>query len=390
MKAGPRRPKDQDSDPSPGGLDRRSELRAADTQNRMGWYLASAAVLFMVGLAIWMHRLLESQPETSPDGGIVMVDPDPDAGLKPAPAVAVAFGAERCVPWHVSAAEAPPARGLRYLILTSRIVDPYGYTLAGFSEDCGADHQVLVVEDLAPGELPKLVEKIKPAALIGVGQPAIKRWQAEAETLPLLYAMVQAPKDSGLLRPGAYGVLPWVPMGPFVHHALKVLPDSRRPLVVLHPPGPFAALASEVAGFLTAGVAKSKVLSIDENRADEVLARAAQAGKAWLVLPDRQVIDHRLYNRIQIAAEQAQIPVCVPDEEHVRAGAYAGVGPDSHRIGQQLCHLAGALSRGSLPQAGQVYCPEYSFAAVHQATVEKLGYILDPGQLSQAKLYKWH
>ena len=390
MKAGPRRPEDHESDPGAGGLDRRSELRAADTQNRMGWYLASAGVLFMVGLAIWMDRLLDGQAELTPDGGIVMVDPDPDASSQPAPAVAVAFGAERCVPWHISAAEAPPTKGLRYLILTSRLLDPYGYTLAGFSQDCGADHKVVVVEDLAPGELQKLVEQVKPAALIGVGQPAIKRWQAEAEELPLLYAMVPAPQDSGLVRPGTYGVSPWVPMGPFVHHSLKVLPESRRPLVVLHPPGPFAALATQVAKALTAGGAKHEVLPIDENSADQVLARAVESGKAWLVLADRQVIDHRLYNRIQLAAEQAQIPICVTDEEHVRAGAYAGVGPDSHRIGQQLCHLAGAMSRGGLPQEGQVYCPEYSFAAVHQATVEKLGYILDPGQLSQAKLYKWH
>ena len=67
-----------------------------------------------------------------------------------------------------------------------------------------------------------------------------------------------------------------------------------------------------------------------------------------------------------------------------------GVGSDSHRIGRQLCHLAGALSRDELPPGSHVFCPEYSFAVINNTVAEKLGYMYDLKSVKQAKLYKWH
>jgi len=383
---------EQHSDPAPGGGPR-EVMPAARRQGKTGWMLASGLVIFMVALGIWMDRLQATRaPSTGADEPKSEREPVPDGLDSPGAPVAVAFGApklERCIPWHVSAAEPPAPAGAKTLIVTSRVADPYGYTLGGFEQECGQGQPLLVIEDLKPGQLKALVSKKAPEAILAVSLPAAERAVAEAPQVPLLYAMVQAPSAAGLDRPGAVGVLPWVPMEPVVRHVLKVLPRKHTALAVLYPPGAFAELAGQVAAAIRAAGRKAELVEVSAENLDRALDEAARA-QAWIVLPDRAVIDYRLFNRIQVAAERDRVPVCVPDEAHVRAGAYAGVGVDSNRVGRQLCHLAGALARGELPAGDRIFCPEYSFAVVYNAQVEKLGYILDPAQLDQAKLYKWH
>ncbi len=349
-------------------------------------------MLLMVGLAIWMHRLQQSSPKPEADEpGEGEARLQPDGTPEPGRPEAVTFGDESCVPWHVSAAEQPPSPDSRYLILTSRVADPYGYTLTGFSQECGDRHRVLVVENTQPGQLAEAVAQRRPDALVTVGVQAVELAGREAPGIPLLYAMIHAPSRAGLDRPGAVGVLPWIPVRPMVRHLLRVLPRKHETVAVLHPPGRMEMLAREAKEAIEANGRKPLVLQIDGPQGlVAVLDKAADGADAWMVLLDRKIIDHQMFNKIQIAAENAKVPLCVPDEEHVRAGAYAGVGPDSHRVGRQLCRLAGALQRGRLPEGSRVFCPEYSFVAIHNAVVEKLGYILDPEQYQQAKLYKWH
>lgn len=384
--------------PTPDGRSRRplaldrDALAPARSQSRSGWYLASGMLLVLVGLAVWMDHLLEgSEQRPDPERNQPAVALVADGGEHPGDPVAVPFGAERCVPWHVSAGQGPLPAGTRTLVLTSRLVDPFGYTLGGFEQECGPPVKVLVIEDLLPGALAQAVAEGSPVALVAVGLDATRRAKQEAPQVPLFYAMVQTPLAAGLDQTGAYGVLPWVPAGPLVRHLLRVLPRSHTTIAVLHPPGPLADLATEAARAIEASGKRPILIPVPTaDGLEERLDQAAAEAQAWLVLPDPALIDHKLFNRIQIAAERRAVPLCVPDEEHVRAGAYAGVGIDSERIGRQLCRLAGAGQRGNLPAGGQVYCPEYSFVVLHNALLEKLGYSLDPDQFQQAKLYKWH
>ena len=199
--------------------------------------------------------------------------------------------------------------------------------------------------------------------LVAVGKAAYPLAQKEAGDLPVLYTHVSDPRAAGFDGPGRIGVTPWVPFPPLVDHLLEVLP-KKKPLAVFHPPGPLAEPARAAAGQIRKQGRKVTVFEVYED-IDEILKKAAAEAQAWIVFPDRKVIDRKLFNRIQVAAELQAIPLGVSDEDHVRWGSLVGVGPDSHRIGRQLCHLAGALSRDKLPGGSHIFCPEYSFAVIN-------------------------
>jgi ABC-type uncharacterized transport system substrate-binding protein len=350
--------------------------------------LAAGALFVLAALIFWVKQL-GGETEHAPRefSGAAGAEPVPDATLNPGTPLAVPFGEEHCVPWHVSKAEAPP-KTEKYLVLTSRIVDPNGLVLSGFGTDCGERHPSLILEQLKPGELGAAVSELKPDGLVAVGKAACLLAEKEAGKLPILYTHVSDPLASGFDGPGRVGVTPWVPFPPLVDHLLDVLP-RKKPVAVFHPPGPLAEPARAAAEQIRKRGRKVSVFETSGD-IDAILKKATAEAKAWIVFPDRKVIDRKLFNRIQVAAEKAAIPLGVSDEDHVRWGSLVGVGPDSHRLGRQLCHLAGALSRDKLPQGSHVFCPEYSFAVINNTVAEKLGYMYDLNNVKQAKLYKWH
>lgn len=361
---------------------------AQNRSHKAAWMLAAGALFVLAALIFWVKQLGgENEHAPREFSGAAGAEPVPDATVNPGEPLAVPFGEEHCVPWHVSRAEAPP-KAEKYLVLTSRIVDPNGLVLSGFGTDCGERHPSLILEQLKPGELGAAVSKLKPDGLVAVGKAACLLAIQEAGEIPVLYTHVSNPLASGFDGPGRVGVTPWVPFPPLVDHLLDVLP-KKKPIAVFHPPGPLAQPARAAAEQIRKRGRKVSVFETSGD-IDAILKKAAAEAKAWIVFPDRKVIDRKLFNRIQVAAEKAAIPLGVSDEDHVRWGSLVGVGPDSHRIGRQLCHLAGALSRDKLPQGSHVFCPEYSFAVINNTVAEKLGYMYDMNDIKQAKLYKWH
>jgi len=361
---------------------------AQNRSHKASWMLAAGALFVLAALIFWV-RQLGGEDEHAPRefSGAAGAQPVPDATPHPGDPLAVPFGEEKCVPWHVSEAEAPPGKA-KYLVLTSRIVDPNGLVLSGFGTECGERHPSLILEQLKPGDLGAAISKLKPDGVVAVGKAACLRAQKEAGELPLLYTHVSDPRAAGFDGPGRVGVTPWVPFPPLVDHLLDVLP-RKKPIAVFYPPGPLAQPARAAAEQIRKRGRKVSVFEVSKD-IDATLEKAAGEAKAWIVFPDREIIDRKLFNRIQVAAEQAAIPLGVSDEDHVRWGSLVGVGPDSHRIGRQLCHLAGALSRDNLPEGSHVFCPEYSFAVINNTVAEKLGYMYDLNNVKQAKLYKWH
>jgi ABC-type uncharacterized transport system substrate-binding protein/predicted nucleic acid-binding Zn ribbon protein len=358
---------------------------------RAAWMLAGGALFFLAALIFWVRQLggpEEHAPrEFAGPAGTELV---PDATTRPGEPLPVAFGNEHCVPWHVSKAEPPPPAGDSYLLLTSRVADPHGLVLSGFGTECGERHPSLVLEQLKKGELRAAVDELKPRGVVVVGMAAYRLVQQEAQDLPVLYAHISNPQGAGLDGPGRAGVTPWVPFPPLVRHLLDVLP-KKKPLAVFHPPGYLAEPARAAAEQIRKQGRKASVFEVSADAdLEQILQRAASEAGAWIVFTDRKVIDRKLFNRIQVAAEKHAIPLGVSDEDHVRWGSLVGVGPDSHRIGRQLCHLAGALSRDRLPRGSHVFCPEYTFAVINNTVAEKLGYLYDIKSVKQAKLYTWH
>jgi ABC-type uncharacterized transport system substrate-binding protein len=359
--------------------------------HRAAWMLAGGALFVLAALIFWVEQL-GGPDEHAPRefSGGAGAEPVPDATARPGDPLPVPFGNEHCVPWHVSKAEPPPSKNERYLILTSRVVDPHGLVLSGFSTECGERHPVLILEDLKEGDLRAAVDELKPEGVVVVGMAAYRLARQEALDLPVLFAHISNPKAAGLDGPGRAGVTPWVPFPPLVRHLLEVLP-RKKPLAVLHPAGPLAEPARAAAEQIRKQGRKASVFEVSaEADLEQILKQATAEARAWIVFPDRKIIDRKMFNRIQVAAEKAAIPLGVSDEDHVRRGSLVGVGPDSHRIGRQLCHLAGALSRDKLPQGSRIFCPEYSFAVINNTVAEKLGYMYDINNIQQAKLYKWH
>jgi hypothetical protein len=366
----------------------RARLDGRKPSHRSAWMMVGGGVLVLVALILWVQKLKPDSAKTI-DEIRESMRITPDGTKEPGKPVKVPFGEETCVPWHVSAAQDPPPKDKTFLVVTSRVVDPYGLVLSGFGFECGDRHHSLILENLQPGKLKAAVEKSKPVGLVAVGKQAFDLARKETG-LPVLFARISNPVEAGLTGDNLIGVSPWVPVEPLMRHLLTVLP-SKEKLAVLAPVGDLAEI-----GRAAADIARKqgrKVLFFElqgETDLDNLLGQMAKAAGAWIVLPDRKVINQRVFNYIQVAAEKAKIPIGVSDEDHVRRGALVGVGPDNYRIGRQLCRLAGALSRDQLPQGSRIFCPEYTFGAIHQATAEKLGYMLGLKEIAQAKLYKWH
>jgi ABC-type uncharacterized transport system substrate-binding protein len=374
---------------SPGSFCPHCRTRPAQNRShKAAWMLAAGALFVLAALIFWVKQL-GGEEEHAPRefSGAAGAQPVPDFTPNPGEPLAVPFGGEHCVPWHVSKAE-PPPQNEKFLVLTSRVVDPHGLVLSGFGTDCGERHPSLILEQLKPGDLRAAAAELKPRGIVAVGKAACLRARSEAGDLPLLYTHVSDPGAAGFDGPGRVGVTPWVPFPPLVDHLLDVLP-RKKSIAVLYPPGPLAQPARAAAEQMRKRGREVAVFEVSSDL-DAILKKAANEAQAWIVIPDRKIIDRTRFNRIQVAAEQAAIPLGVSDEDHVRWGSLVGVGPDSHRIGRQLCHLAGALSRDRLPEGSHIFCPEYSFAVINNTVAEKLGYMYDLKCVKQAKLYKWH
>lgn len=371
----------------------RAQALNSRRMSRSAWIMVGTAVFLLAALFFWVNRI-NSQSRPSHSGNEPATDLIPDGTPNPGDAVPLAFGNESCRPWNVSAAEKPPPAGSSFVFVTSRMADPYGLVLAGFAAECGREVQSLILEDLAPGALMAAMDKQSAhgkhtTAIVAVGLAAARRVKQEAPQVPLLFAGISDPVAARLGDPHSAGVSPWVPARPLARHMLAILP-KKGPIAILHAPGRGAEMAGRVAHEIEAAGRKAILCELsDENAQNRELVSASSAG-AWIVLVDRKVIGEKLFNRIQVAAEKQHIPVGVSEEEYVRRGALVGVGPDTHRIGRQLCRLAGALVRHELPEGGNVFCPEYSFAAINITVAEKLGYVYDFRDTKQVKVYKWH
>jgi len=374
----------------PGSICPRCRAQAVNSRrmSRSAWIMVGTAVFLLVALYLWVNKInRESRPALSGkqhDAGLI-----PDGSPNPGQPVPLPFGNEICRPWNVSAAEKPPSAGSSFVFVTSRMADPYGLVVAGFSAECDREVPALLLEDLAPGALRAALDQRQPAAIVAVGLAAARRVIEEAPKMPLLFAGTIDPYAVKLDGPHTAGVSPWVPARPLARHMLAVLPKKCR-IGILHAPGSGAEMALRVAREIDAAGRKAVLFELGGvSVCDAVLEKASSTG-AWIVLVDRKIIGEELFNRIQVAAEKQRIPVGVSDEEYVRRGALVGVGPDSHRIGRQLCHLAGALVRHELPTGSHVFCPEYTFAAINTTVAEKLGYMYDFRDTKQVKVYKWH
>jgi len=299
-------------------------------------------------------------------------------------------GKERCVPWNVSKAQPQPPEGDTYLVLTSRVVDPHGLVLSGFAAACGERHRSLVLENLKAGDLQNAIDEIRPRGIVVVGMAAYGLARREAADLPVLFSQIANPTEAGLDGPELVGVTPWIPFEPLMRHILSVLP-KKKTLAVIFPSGPFADPAQAAVKRIRKSGRKVSLFELsDSSDLQDILKKATTEAEAWIVFPDRRIINREVYNHIQVAAEDKKIPIAVSDEDHVRLGSLVGAGPDNHRIGRQLCHLAGALSRNQLPEGSHIFCPEYSFAVIHNVVMEKLDYMVNMNEVKQAKLYKWH
>ncbi len=367
----------------------RARLDGRKPSHRSAWMMVGGGLLVLVALILWVQKI-DPKSAMSVEQAREFMRLKPDGAKLPGKPVQVPFGDESCVPWNVSADQQPPPADQRFLVITSQVVDPYGLVLSGFGSECKDQHHPLIIEKLKAGQLQAAVEKLAPAGLVAVGKQALDLARKETQGLPILFAQVYNPVGAGLERENLVGVTPWVPVKPLMRHLLTVLPPKAN-LAVLAPAGKLADF-----GRAAADIARKlgrKVLFFElegETNLDNLLGQMSKAAGAWIVLPDRRLINQQVFNYIQVAAENARIPIGVSDEAHVRKGALVGVGPDNHRIGRQLCRLAGATARNQLPEGSHIFCPEYTFGAIHQATAEKLGYMLGLKEIAQAKLYKWH
>jgi hypothetical protein len=347
-----------------------------------GWLLAGGAALLLVVLWRWSARLA---PETTPLGSSgqpagPVADGEASWG-EPRP---VTFPGESCRPWHISAVSDLPRPAGEVLLVTSQLADPHGLIAAGFRQECGPPARTVIVEEVGEQQ----VTDWPAGGTAAIGAAAVSWYQNQRPQGELVFAAVANPQARGWDRPPYAGVSPWVTAEALWARLGQLMP-CRAQLGILAAKRAGTAMIEALEQVLgRAGRQLRSYRYAGVKDLPKILEQALKESGAWLVLWDASAAFEQEFEIILQAAEKAALPVAVSDEDHVRLGALAGVGTDSFRIGQQLCHLLQAQRAGRLPEQQRVFCPEYSFGVVHQARAEKLGYVFD-GRL-QLKVYKWH
>jgi len=295
------------------------------------------------------------------------------------------------------AADTEETRAETVCILFSRDVEPYREAVKGFKERINGSGRCRFVELFMPGQdVGELTGKIRDAKadlVLTLGTEASKVTAVHIEDMPVVFAMVANPVDSGVLPRRSYpgqlvaGVTTDVMPKRQFEMLRRLVPGAKRVAVIYCPQYTEVTVkeGEEAAKSLGMELVRFPVEPFRVDKAVDKLAKEP-VDAIWTVT-DPGVMVPASARLILVFALKNKIPVIGFSHEMVRAGALFGFGIDAEAIGAQAGDVAAAILReGKKPEEFHLLYPEKVSLALNASVAERIGLEFPKEVFAEAKI----
>ncbi len=311
--------------------------------------------------------------------------------------LAAALPAAPAAPTAPTAPPAPPAAASKTIcVLFSRDLPPYREAVEGFKARLGTKDGYVYIERVVTetdvGRLMAAVKKTNPALILALGTEAGKVAAVQSEDLPVLFAMVANPVDSGILPRRPYptqtvaGATTDVSPREQFEALRRVLPDANRIAVIYCPQYTEATVTAAETQAKAMGIELVR-LPVEPFRVDPAIEQLekARVDALWTVT-DPGVMVPATARRILTATLKAKIPVIGFSPAMVRAGALLGLGIEPRCVGEQAGDVALAILRGGkTPADFNLIYPDKTTIYVNLSVAARIGIKFPDDMVAGAK-----
>jgi len=180
----------------------------------------------------------------------------------------------------------------------------------------------------------------RPALVFAVGANAAVVASEELQDVPIVYSMVLNPARYPLQRRNVCGIALNISPGEQLDLLKQIKQDARR-VAVIYNPSESGQLIDELGSF-----AKARNLELLRKQADTVKEAIATIGElesehvdAFLMVLDPVIANETSFKMLLTFSLKNRIPLVVPADPFVKAGALFSIGPDYGRVGE-ICAAA--------------------------------------------------
>jgi putative ABC transport system substrate-binding protein len=311
-------------------------------------------------------------------------------------AAAIGLLAALAAAWPTPSPASEPAQKT-VCILFSRDLPPYRQAVEGLKAELDRHGKHRYVELMMTGsatdDLEKRISQAKPDVVVTLGTEASKVAVASVEDVPVVFAMVANPVDSGILprRPSADQAVAGVTtdVAPAEQFALlrQVVPKAKRIAVIYCPQYTEATVAGGEKAAKAAGMELLR-FPVEPYRVDAALENLARESvDAMWTVTDPGVMVPATAKRILTYALKAKVPVIGFSPAMVRAGALLGFEIDPKALGAQAAGIvAGLLYEGKKPADFHVVYPEGPVLYLNAAVAQRIGVKLPEAVVAKAQV----
>jgi putative ABC transport system substrate-binding protein len=264
-------------------------------------------------------------------------------------------------------------RAAEIAIIKSNNITPYNQAIAGFKQQVKADFEEYDLRG-EPDKIDEVVEKIRqqpPRLIFALGALAAVKTKEHISDIPIIYTLVLAPEDKGLIGENLTGISIEVSAREQLSAFQRVVSGIKRIGVLYsHLTEKLIVQARENCAELGVGLVAVK-LEKAEDVPDGINDLLPQIDSLWLV-PDRIVVNRDSLRYILLLTLENQIPFMVYSKNFVKAGALLSLTVNYTSIGRQTGKMVQQVLQGkSLPSA--VIPPEEVEYAINLNVAQNMG-----------------
>jgi len=316
----------------------------------------------------------------------------PKAGIA---ALALVLGAAAVLPLSAAAPE-PAAAPKTVCILFSRDIPPYREAAEGAKAGLEKAGPYRCVEVVMTGqnteELTKRIMQTKPDLVLTLGTEATKTASMQVENVPIVFAMVANPVDSGILprKPSPdqqmAGVTTDVAPARQFEFLKQAVPGAKRIAVIYCPQYTEATVAAGEKAAKAGGLELVR-FPVEPYRVDDALDKLSKetVDAVWTVT-DPGVMVTATARRILTFALKAKVPVIGFSPAMVRAGALMGFGIDNKAIGVQAGAVAAAVLKGKKPAEFNLVYPADVTLILNSVVAQRIEVKLPEALVAKAQM----
>lgn len=215
----------------------------------------------------------------------------------------------------------------------------------------------------------------RPALVFAIGPNAAVVSSEELQDVPIVYSMVVNPARYPLQRRNVCGISLDISPREQLDLLKQMKPDAKR-VAVIYNPNESGKLIEEASS-----LAKARNLDLVRKQANTVKEAIASIRElesekldAFLMVLDPVIANETSFKILLTFTLKNRIPLVVPADPFVQAGALFSIGPDYNRIGDQAWEIAKQILQGRItPTEVGTRQPEAKIIAVNRTIARSLG-----------------